>query len=77
MRRKALLMACLLGLLAACERRPEDSAADAVHERLVDTWLRAYHQAGTQVRRVLVLETDGSFREQSSVLSADSSVGGR
>ncbi len=73
-RRRVFLMACLGASLAACDRPPEDSATDAVRERLVGTWLRAYDESGTRVRRVLVLEADGSFHEQSAVVSQDAAV---
>ena len=74
MRRSVFLVACGVALLAACDRPPEDSPADAVRERLVGTWLRAYDESGTRVRRVLVLQADGSFHEQSVVVSQDAAV---
>ncbi len=68
------LIACLVAPLAACDHPPEDSATDTVRVRLVGTWLRAYDEAGTRVRRVLVLESDGSFHERSAVVSVDTAV---
>ncbi|MEO6625744.1 MAG: hypothetical protein ABIN37_13080 [Burkholderiaceae bacterium] len=61
----------LMQTLAACDGAPADSATDAVGQRLVGTWLREYEEAGVRVRRVLVLERDGSFREMSSIHSAE------
>jgi hypothetical protein len=58
---------CLLAALAAgCDTGPDH--VDEVRERLVGTWLRDYEQDGTRVRRVLVLEADGRFRESSRSL---------
>ena len=55
-------------LLGACESSPEDSPADAVQQRLVGTWLREYDEQGAHVRRILVLEADGKFREMSTFI---------
>ena len=74
MMRRLWLRPALLGLLlAACNSGPEDSPADAVQQRLIGTWLREYEEQGTHVRRVLILDADGKFREMSTILAADSS----
>ena len=69
------LVACALlagALATACDVPPEDSAVQDVRARLVGTWLRAYEDGGVKVRRVLVLEPDGHFREAVSVAGAAS-----
>lgn len=53
--------ACLF--VQACDIAPPDEANETVRARLVGTWLRAYEENGTQVRRILVLQADGKFRE--------------
>jgi hypothetical protein len=58
----ALLAAISLG---ACDNPPDDSPQRAIEERLVGTWLREYTDGGVSVRRVLVLQADGRFRESS------------
>ena len=65
MQRRAFLL--LSGaLLAGCDAHTDQ--IDEVRERLVGTWLRDYVEDGTRVRRVLVLEPDGRFREMSRSL---------
>ena len=64
----ALLLAC--ALLAACDSPPDDASDDAVRQRLVGSWMREYEEEGAQVRRLLVLEVDGNFREMSRVVGA-------
>jgi hypothetical protein len=67
MRRALLCLLLVLAALAAgCDSAPD--AADEVRERLVGSWLRDYEENGTRVRRVLVLEPDGRFREMSRSL---------
>ena len=70
-RRRCFLAAFLATLLAACDDAPShsDSPADQVRQRLVGTWLREYEEQGTRVRRVLVLDSSGSFQEMSSIVS--------
>ncbi len=79
----ALLSAILTSLLlAACDSSgsgapPElsaDSREDAVRQQLPGTWLREYHQGGIAARRILVLETDGQFREEVRVTDAGGQV---
>ncbi len=50
-------------LLAACDPSPHDLQNDAVRERLVGHWLRDYQEGEAHVRRLLVLQADGSFQE--------------
>lgn len=67
-------MALVTGLACGCDTGPDDSAAEQVQERLVGTWLREYQDRGTVVRRVLVLEPGGAFRELSSATDAGAPV---
>lgn len=50
---------------------PEDSPTQKVRDQLVGTWLREYQDQAMVVRRVLVLESGGSFRERSTVTGQD------
>ena len=69
--RKLALFFVLSGLLlAGCDNAPEESEADLVKERLVGTWLREYDDQGAHVRRVLILDADGKFREMSTVVAS-------
>lgn len=61
----ALLAASAFG--AGCDPAP-DEPEEQIRDRLVGTWLRDYEQDGTRVRRVLVLELEGRFREASRSL---------
>jgi hypothetical protein len=65
-RRQLCTLLALAALGAGCDPAPD--AADEVRERLVGSWLRDYEENGTRVRRVLVLEPDGRFRETSRSL---------
>ena len=56
-------------LLAACDSSPSDSPADDVKQRLLGTWLREYDEEGTHVRRILILDADGTFREMSTIVA--------
>jgi hypothetical protein len=69
--RRRFLVGVLAAALAACDSPPADAPADVVRERLVGTWLRDYEESGTRVRRILVLEPDGNFRELSLAVSDD------
>ncbi len=62
-----VVIALASGVLSGCGSPPDESPQQKVVERLVGTWLREYHDQGTQVRRVLVLQSDGSFDEHSVV----------
>ena len=68
MQRRAvpLSVVALATLAAGCDVAPDSS--DEIRERLVGTWLRDYEENGTRVRRILVLEEDGRFREASRSL---------
>ena len=63
-RRMALVLLALLA--AGCDSPPDPT--DEVRDRLVGTWLRDYEESGTRVRRILVLEPGGHFRETSRSL---------
>lgn len=63
----AFAVVAAAGLVGACGSAPDDSPAHQVREQLVGTWLREYQDQATVVRRVLVLEPGGSFRERSTV----------
>ena len=69
--RRGFLVSLPAGLLAACGDTAPDSPADQVRERLVGTWLREYEEQGMRVRRILVLEQGGNFREMSSLQPPD------
>ena len=62
------LLLVLALLLAACDSSPSDSPADDVKQRLLGTWLREYDEDGTHVRRILILDADGTFRERSTIV---------
>ena len=62
------LLLVLALLLAACDSSPSDSPADDVKQRLLGTWLREYEEDGTHVRRILILDADGTFRERSTIV---------
>lgn len=61
-------------LLVACDRPPNDSPDEAVRQRLVGSWLRDYVHDGTRVRRLLVLASDGHFRETARVVDVSGAV---
>jgi hypothetical protein len=68
-----MLMAAA-GLLAGCQRPPADSPADAVRQLLPGTWLREHGEGGVRVRRILVLEPDGEFREMVRIVESSGAV---
>ena len=68
-RRSWCLSMVLCALLAACDDPPAESAAELVQQRLAGTWLREYEEQGTRVRRILVLEPGGHFRENSTLVA--------
>ncbi len=57
--------------LSGCEPSPAGASDDATRERLVGHWLRDYDEGTLRVRRLLVLQADGQFRE--SVRAVDAS----
>ena len=63
----ASLLVALAAMAAGCELAPGQDDAE-IRERLVGTWLRDYDENGTRVRRILVLEPEGRFREMSRSL---------
>ena len=71
--RRRLVFSCLwlaLPLLAAgCDAEP--AAHEEIRERLVGSWLRDYEERGTRIRRVLLLQHDGRFREVSRSLGPE------
>ena len=69
MRSLFLLLMVLAAVLVGCDSAYEESGVATVQQRLVGTWLREYDEEGAHVRRVLVLEADGRFREMSTVLA--------
>jgi hypothetical protein len=66
----ALAAALAAGLACGCDSGPVASLEEPVQERLAGTWLREYQDQATVVRRVLVLEPGGAFREMSTVTDA-------
>ena len=70
----ALAPGSLLLPLAACDKRSADLPADEVRQRLVGTWLRQIEENGIRVRRILVLEPDGQFREMVRIVDAAGAV---
>lgn len=66
MRMQALSVLLSTALMAAgCEPTPSQAGREEIQEQLVGTWLREYEQDGARVRRILVLEPDGRFHEDS------------
>ena len=61
-------------LAAACGQPPDDSPQQQIRERLIGTWLREYQEDAIRVRRVLVLESGGGFRESALVTDAGAPV---
>ena len=64
----ALSLALTLALVGTGCQPTTDVSSGEIRQRLVGTWLRDYDENGTQVRRVLVLEPGGRFREMSRTL---------
>ena len=56
-------------LAAGCDTAPDP--AQEISERLVGSWLRDYEERGTRIRRVLLLQPDGRFREISRSLGPE------
>ena len=75
MRRRLCIGMALAGLLCtACDNAPTDSPAEEVQQRLVGTWLREFAEDGVQVRRIMVLEAGGLFRETVRITAASGTV---
>ena len=74
MRRRRSIGFLLAGLLQACGDAPADLSNEAIQERLPGTWLREFEERGVRVRRVLVLENDGKFRERVRITDAVGAV---
>jgi hypothetical protein len=72
-RRAAMALAASL-LVCGCGQPPDDSPAQQMGERLVGTWLRDYEEQGFRIRRVLVLQPDGHFREAVNISESGASV---
>ena len=71
LRPAALTVAVLAG---ACGQPPDDSPQQQTRERLIGTWLREYQEDAIRVRRVLVLESGGGFRESALVTESGAPV---
>ncbi len=66
--------AAVLGMglcLAACEPSQLGANDDPTRERLVGYWLRDYDEGTQHVRRLLVLQADGQFRESVRAVDAN------
>ena len=74
MRRRQTIGMLLAGLLAACDDAPRELSQDSVQDRLPGTWLREFEEKGVRVRRVLVLESDGKFREMVRINDAGGAI---
>lgn len=73
MKRRTWLLLVASGLALSCDsdaRRKEE----ATKNRLVGAWLWELEQDGTQVRQVVVLSADRSFREYGKISRADLSA---
>lgn len=74
-RRVAMAGALAAAVLACgCGEPPDDSPARQIGDRLVGTWLRDYEEQGFRIRRVLVLQSDGHFREGVNISESGASV---
>lgn len=72
--RVLLAVALAAGLAGGCDSGPDAAPAEQIHERLVGTWLREYQDQSTMVRRVLVLDAGGGFREMATATDAGAAV---
>lgn len=72
--RLLLAMALAAGLAGGCDAGPDMTHEEPIEQRLVGTWLREYQDESTLVRRVLVLESGGGFREMATATDAGSPV---
>lgn len=69
-----LLTACDSNSSASPPELSADSREDAVREQLPGAWLREYTQGGIAARRLLILGTDGQFREEVRVTDTQGQV---
>ena len=76
LRRRVAMAVVMAGavLVCGCGEPPDDSPAKQTGERLVGTWLRDYEEQGFRIRRVLVLQPDGHFREAVNIIESGASV---
>ena len=74
MTRRRSIGIVLAGLLAGCNDAPADISEQTVVDRLPGTWLREFEEKGVRVRRILVLESDGRFREMVRITDASGTV---
>jgi hypothetical protein len=68
---RRLVTVLLLALLGAGCDPGADQATAEIQDRLAGTWLRDYEENGTHIRRILVLEPGGHFRETSLSLGPE------
>lgn len=57
-------------LLPACDGPPGAPRVEEVEQRLVGSWVREHRGEGVRSRRILVLESDHTFRETVRVTDA-------
>lgn len=67
-------MTLAAALAGGCDSGPDIAPEEPVAQRLVGTWLREYQDESALVRRVLVLESGGGFREMATATDAGSLV---
>lgn len=78
----ALALLAVGALMSTCAERPESGetgpqvayGAQETTELLAGTWLREYREEGVQVRRLLVLQARGDFREVSRIVATNGKV---
>ena len=71
-RRRAI--GIVASLLAGCGDAPGGLSDESVLDRLPGTWLREFEENDVRVRRILVLDTDGRFRELVRIKDADGTI---
>ena len=72
--RRPWLCAALALLLTGCDSSTGDAPDRELQQRLTGTWLRDFEEDGIRVRRVMVLESDGRFREMTRITDAAGTV---
>jgi hypothetical protein len=78
----ALALLAVGALMSTCAERPDSGetgpqvayGTQETAELLPGTWLREYREEGVQVRRLLVLQAKGDFREVSRIVGTDGRV---